>query len=121
MNYDWIDSAVLAQKSASKEWKEEWAVFRFMVGGKMFGMAGQLEKENNRPIITLKLVPEEGEFLRGQYPGKIIPGYYMNKEHWNTVYLDTDVPKELVQDMIVKSYGLILSSLSKKAQKEILG
>ena len=44
----------------------------------------------------------------------------MNKEHWNSVYLDGDVPHAILKEMINMSYKLILNSLSKKAQKEII-
>lgn len=44
----------------------------------------------------------------------------MNKEHWNSLYLEGDVPDEVLKDMLDKSYNLVLASLSKKLQKEIL-
>lgn len=49
-----------------------------------------------------------------------ISGYYMNKEHWNSLYLQGDVPDEIVKDMLDKSYNLVLASLSKKLQREIM-
>jgi predicted DNA-binding protein (MmcQ/YjbR family) len=45
----------------------------------------------------------------------------MNKEHWNSVYLDGAVPAEIVQDMIDKSHSILLASLTKKARAEIAG
>lgn len=44
----------------------------------------------------------------------------MNKVHWNSVYLDGDVPDDILKQMIDMSYNLIFNSLSKKVQKEIL-
>lgn len=61
----------------------------------------------------------EGDFLRSQYED-IIPGYYMNKTHWNSVKADGEVPDDLVKDMLDKAYGLVLGGLSKKKQREIL-
>ena len=78
-----------------------------------------LDNQNKPHYITLKLKPEEGEFLRQQY-ADIIPGYYMNKIHWNSVNADGEVPDDLLKDMLDKSYKLVLSSLSKKKQNEIL-
>lgn len=69
--------------------------------------------------ITLKLHPSEGEFLRQQY-SDIIPGYYMDKRHWNSVRPDGAVPDELLQQMLRKSYRLVLAGFSKKKQKQIL-
>lgn len=62
----------------------------------------------------------EGEFLRQQYED-IVPGYYMNKIHWNSVKPDGKVPDELLQDLLDKSYQLVLVGFSKKRQKEITG
>ena len=45
-----------------------------------------------------KLEPEEGDFLRSQYED-IVPGYYMNKMHWNSVKPDGEVPDELLKDL----------------------
>jgi predicted DNA-binding protein (MmcQ/YjbR family) len=45
----------------------------------------------------------------------------MNKTHWNSLYLEGDVPDEVVRTMVKDSYQLILDSLSKKMQKEIIG
>lgn len=56
----------------------------FKVGNKMFCLFGI---ENKNPAINLKCDPEEALFLREKYPGEIIPGYHMNKKHWNTVNL----------------------------------
>ena len=80
-----------------------------------------LKWESNIPYyITLKLEPAEGEFLRKQYED-IIPGYYMNKEHWNSVKPDGKIPDDLLKDLLDKSYELVLSGFSKKQQRELLG
>ncbi|MBQ7826202.1 MAG: MmcQ/YjbR family DNA-binding protein, partial [Clostridia bacterium] len=61
----------------------------------------------------------EGEFWREQYDD-VIPGYYMNKVHWNSVRPDGIVPDEILRDMLDKSYALVLGGFSKKRQREIL-
>jgi predicted DNA-binding protein (MmcQ/YjbR family) len=108
----------MSKQGVTKDYKEEWQATRYMVGGKMFVMQGN--DNTKRPIITLKLIPADGYFLRYQYED-IIPGYYMNKEHWNTVYLDGTVPDNIVRDMIDKSHSILFASLTKKAQKGITG
>ena len=118
MNYPWLDEYCMAKKSAAKDFKAEWDAARYMVGGKMFAMAGS--HSNGRPIISVKLLPEEGDFLRRQYED-VIAGYYMNKVHWNSVYLDGTVPDDVLKDMIDKSYAILFASLTQKAQKEIMG
>lgn len=57
--------------------------------------------------------------MRQQY-ADIIPGYYMNKVHWNSVNADGEVPDDLLKDMLDKSYQLVLSGFSKKKQIVIL-
>ena len=79
-----------------------------------------LRDDGREKYITLKLEPLEGEFWRGQYED-VIPGYYMNKAHWNSINPCGAVPDELLRDMLDKSYALMLGGFSKKKQREILG
>jgi len=116
VKYQWINEYCLAKKGAEKDFKEEWNAIRYMIRGKMFAMQGG-DKEG-KPIITVKLVPMIGQSLRHQYKD-IVPGYYMNKEHWNSLYLEGDVPEEVLKDMLDMSYGILLRSFSKKVQREI--
>jgi predicted DNA-binding protein (MmcQ/YjbR family) len=116
MKYEWLDEYCLAQVGATKEYKPEWNATRYMIGGKMFALSGGDKDE--KPIMTLKLDPAFGDMLRQQYKD-IVPGYYMNKDHWNSLYLYGDVPDDVVKTMVVASYQLIFQSLSKKVQKEI--
>ena len=58
-----------------------------------------------RPAVNLKCDPLEADFLRSVYEG-VTPGYHMNKTHWNTVYLDADVPDEELVRMTENSFSL---------------
>lgn len=118
MKYGWLEEYCVSKKFAVKEFKVEWNATRFMVGGKMFALLGG-DKEG-KAIITLKLIPSYGEVLRQQYKD-IVPGYYMNKEHWNSLYLDGEVPDEVLKNMADQSYDLIFESLNKKTKKELMG
>jgi len=117
--YDWFEDYCKSKKGVIKEYKPEWGVHRYLIRDKMFIMHGG-DKEG-KEIITLKLEPMYGQFLREQYKGVIVAGYYMNKEHWNSVYVSGNVPDDVLRDMADKSYDLILSGFSKKTQNEILG
>lgn len=117
MKYEWLDNYCLSRKGAIRDYKVEWNAVRYLIGEKMFALQGA-DKEN-KAIITLKCEPPFGQYLRNQYPD-IVPGYYMNKEHWNSVYLDGVVPDSILKEMIDMSYTLIFNSMSKKKQKEIL-
>ena len=116
MNYPWLDEYCKSKKGSIHDFKVEWGVDRYTINGKMFAMVGG--DKNGVPIITLKGYPLENIALRENY-SDIIPGYYMNKEHWNSVYLEGKVPDELLKKMIDDAHLLILQSLSKKQQKEI--
>lgn len=119
MRYQWINEYLMAMKGASSDFKEEWNWRRYLLDDKMFA-AVCMDSQGEAQLITLKLEPLEGDFLRQQYED-ILPGYYMNKLHWNSVRADGNVPDDLLKDMLEKSYDLVLSKMTKKKQKELLG
>lgn len=86
----------------------------FKVGGKIFTL---IDVENFR-FANLKCDPERAEELRDQFNG-INPGYHMNKKHWNSVYVNSDVPDNLFYDLIAHSYELIFNSLSVKVKESL--
>ena len=118
MDYEWLDEYCTSKRGVQKDFKAEWDATRYMLGGKMFAMQGG--DKNGKPIITVKLDPMFGQFLRSQYRD-IVPGYYMNKEHWNSLYLEGNVPDEVLKEMLDQAYQIVLKSLSKKMQMEIGG
>ena len=118
MKYEWIDDYLLQKTGVAKDLQKDWNWMRYQIGGKMFAAVCR-DDDDNPYYITLKLDPLEGDFLRSQYED-IIPGYYMNKTHWNSVKADGEVPDDLLKDMLDKAYGLVLGGLSKKKQREIL-
>lgn len=91
---------------------EETLVFK--VGEKIFLLVGL--SEGNR--FNVKCDPERAILLREQYE-EIIPGYHMNKKHWNTVYMNGRLTFKQLQEIIDHSYELIFNSLPKKMQDEI--
>lgn len=117
MNYDWIDAYCLEKKGVTKDYQPEWQATRYFVGGKMFAMQGG--DKNGRPIFTMKLEPAFNELIRQQFE-ELVPGYYMNKMHWSSLYLDGNVPDETVRDLLERSYETGINALPKKVQKEIL-
>ncbi|WP_186422543.1 MmcQ/YjbR family DNA-binding protein [Lacrimispora celerecrescens] len=119
MRYQWIDEYLKSMKGVSSDFKEEWNWTRYLLGDKMF--AAVCKDDQGRDfLITLKLEPVEGQFLRQQYED-ITPGYYMNKVHWNSIKADGNVPDDLLKDLLEKSYRLVLAGLTKKKQSELLG
>ncbi|MDE7278852.1 MAG: MmcQ/YjbR family DNA-binding protein [Oscillospiraceae bacterium] len=71
-------------------------------------------KLNGKDIVNLKCEPMEADFLRSAYEG-VIPAYHMNKVHWNTVFLESDVPGEEIRRMTENSFELT----SKKKQRKL--
>ena len=116
LEYPWLDSYCLSKKGVVRDYKEEWQAMRYQVAGKMMAMIGADKK--GKPILTVKLEPSFGLHLREMYPD-IVPGYYMNKEHWNSLNLEGSVPEEVVRDMVDKAYSATISCLTKKAREEL--
>jgi predicted DNA-binding protein (MmcQ/YjbR family) len=86
----------------------------FKVDGKMFALA-DIDIFNS---INLKADPENVIESRELY-NAVQPGYHMNKKHWNTIFVNSDLPKELIFKMIDESYNLVFFSLTKKRRDEL--
>lgn len=117
MKYQWLSPYCLAMPGVTEEYKPEWDAVRYMIGTKMFAMAGS--NKQKEPILTIKLEPAFIQLVKSQYP-QIAPGYYMNKDHWCSVPRTGDVPDELVKQMLDQGYQLVFGSFSKKAREAIL-
>lgn len=120
MRYTWLDEYLLAKKGVTKDFKEEWGWYRYQIADKIFCAVCMDEAYEKEVYITLKLDPFRGDTLRQLFPEDILPGYYMNKTHWNSVKADGGVPDELLREMLDEAYALVRSSLSQKKQTEIL-
>ncbi len=87
----------------------------FKVGGKVFA----LSRLSRRPLrVSLKCEPPLAERLREAHAA-VIPGYHLNKRHWNTVIIDGSLPDQLINDMVEDSYDLVVSKLSRVRQRAL--
>ena len=86
----------------------------FKVGGKIFA----LFDVDSFQSINLKCDPEKSIELRERYSA-IVPGYHMNKKHWNTVSVNGDISDVLMNELIDHSYYLVYKSLPKKVRDGI--
>ena len=110
-----LKKILLQKKGAFEDFPFGPEVSVFKVGSKMFALTSAAEK----PLrVNLKCRPDEADLQRSIFPA-VIPGYHMNKRHWNTVILDGSMPDALVEEMIDMSYDLVVRSL-KKAEREKL-
>ena len=91
---------------------EETLVFK--IAGKMFALTHVDEFDS----VNLKCDPEKAVELRERYDG-IMPGYHMNKKHWNTVLTDGSVPDNLLKELILDSYELVKAGLPKKLRESL--
>ncbi|RAJ07016.1 putative DNA-binding protein (MmcQ/YjbR family) [Chitinophaga skermanii] len=86
----------------------------FFVKGKMFAITDVSEFAS----VNLKCDPEEAVELRERYEA-VLPGYHMNKKHWNTVLMDGTIPKSMFFKWVRDSYDLVVAKLPKKDREEL--
>ncbi|MFE9117769.1 MmcQ/YjbR family DNA-binding protein [Streptomyces sp. NPDC007172] len=80
----------------------------FKVLGKIFALTSL----DGKPLtVNLKCDPDDAVRLREEHPA-IVPGYHMNKRHWNTVNT-AELPDRLVRELIEDSYDLVVAGLPK--------
>ncbi|MBX2916539.1 MAG: MmcQ/YjbR family DNA-binding protein [Cyclobacteriaceae bacterium] len=115
MNVEQFRSYCLAKRGVTEEFPfgEQTIVFKVM--GKMFALADVAGFES----INLKCDPEQAILLREQYPA-VLPGYHMNKRHWNTVLMDGSLPDKLVNKWIDNSYNLVVAGLPARIKAELI-
>jgi len=91
----------------------------FKVREKMFALLGSFEWHGVSCLrLNLKCDPQQALMLRDVFTA-VVPGYHMNKKHWNSVILDGSIPDHELLRMMNHSYALIVKSL-KKAERHAL-
>lgn len=114
MNIEDIREYCICKKAVTESFPFDENTLVFKVAGKMFALTnitGDLR-------INLKCNPEKAIELRERY-SSILPGYHMNKKHWNTVKITTELTDKFIKEMITESYNLVVATLSKKQQTEL--
>jgi len=89
----------------------------FKVMGKVFLLVG-LDQVDHLSF-NVKCDPEYAVELRQQYEQSVLPGYHMNKKHWNTVYVNRELDDEFLKKLIDHSYDLVVEALPKKLKAEV--
>ena len=90
-----------------------WTVVRHCANNKIFAL---IYDRNGFIWINVKCDPEWREFWRSAFES-VIPGYHMNKEHWNSIILDGTIPETDIMRMIEESYELTKPRSRKKAKE----
>ena len=76
----------------------------FKVKEKIFFLAGL----DSSPLqFNVKCNPDKAIELREEYPESVLPGYHMNKKHWNTIIVDGRLSVKQLKEMIDHSYVLV--------------
>ncbi len=109
MNIEKIRAYCLSKPEVTESFPFDETTLVFKVRNKMFALLN-LEQPLS---INLKCDPEKALELREHYPF-VLPGYHMNKKHWNTVLLDQPVDDVLIRSWIDDSYALVSAKLPKK-------
>ncbi len=108
MNIEEFRDFCLVKKAVTESFPFDKTTLVFKVAGKMFALT-----DLNPPFcINLKCEPERAIELREAYTN-IIPGYHMNKIHWNTIEVDDSFSDDFLKDLINHSYELVVESLPK--------
>lgn len=115
MDYKTARDYLLSRPEAAEDFPFGPQVAVFKVKGRMFATLGV---ENGVARTNLKCDPDEAQALRDIFRG-VLPGYHMNKKHWNTVLLDGSVPEYEIERMMDRSYGLVVKRL-RRVEREAL-
>ncbi|PKV75401.1 MmcQ/YjbR family DNA-binding protein [Pontibacter ramchanderi] len=109
MNIEDFRDYCLAKPGVTEGFPFDQDTLVFKVGGKMFAFCSLSDYDKG---VALKCDPEQAILLREQHR-QILPGYHMNKKHWNTVLPEAGLPQHLFESLIDHSYTLVVAKLPK--------
>ena len=104
----------LSKAGVTEEFPFGEQTFVYKVMGKMFALMDASHFDS----VNLKCEPEKAAALREEYHS-VKPGYHMNKNHWNTVEINTGIPDHLILEWVDHSYDLVVSGLPKKLRADM--
>lgn len=87
----------------------------FYIAGKMFCLVNITEFDS----LNVKCDPDKALELRSAYQA-VLPGYHMNKKHWNTIKVNEDVKDDLIKQWIKDSYNLVILTLPKSKRPDLI-
>ena len=117
MNIESLRNYCLGKEDVTEEFPFGEDTLVYKVKGKIFAITSL----NDSPLsVNLKMRPDLVPDWRERY-SEVMPGYHMNKKHWNTVSLTGRLKPSQIREMIDHSYDLVAASLSKKEKEIIAG
>jgi predicted DNA-binding protein (MmcQ/YjbR family) len=106
MDHKTVEDYILSMPQAKLDYPFGKDVAVYKVNDKMFALIG----ESSKPLrLSLKCDPQLSTVLREKYES-VMPGYHLNKKHWNTIVLSGQLSWEEIQDLIRHSYQLVTGS-----------
>lgn len=115
MNIEELREYCISKKGATESFPFDENTLVFKVMNKMFALTS-LNKDLS---VNLKCNPDKAIELRDSFTA-VLPGYHMNKRHWNTILINNTISTLLIKEWIDHSYNLVVQSLPKKTQLELL-
>jgi len=115
MDIESIRNYCLQKKGVTEKlpFDEDSPVYKVM--GKIFAITSLIPPYS----INLKCDPERAIELRERYDG-VTPGYHMNKTHWNTIDLGSNIQPKLIKEWIDHSYDLVVNRLTKTEKEKLI-
>jgi len=115
MNFKQLEEYVLSKPGSRLDFPFDEHTAVYKVADKMFALMPQ----NKTPLrISLKCDPALSELLREKYES-VMPGYHLNKRHWNTVVLTGQLENQEIFDLVDHSYKLVVETLPKTEQDKL--
>lgn len=103
MTHKQLEEFILSMPNARLDYPFGKDVAVYKVHDKMFALIS----EHSDPVrVSLKCDPLLAEHLREKYE-TVLPGYHLNKKHWNTVICSGQLNEQEIKDLIVHSYNLV--------------
>lgn len=98
-----VEEYILSMPDARLDYPFGEGVAVYKTGDKMFALVA----EGKDPVrLSLKCDPQLAEHLRAKYES-VMPGYHLNKKHWNTIVLTGQLTEAEIHDLIRHSYELV--------------
>ena len=117
MHIEELREYCLSKQGATEEMPFGPETVVFKVGGKVFLLVGLDQIDD--VSFNVKCDPEHAVSLREEFEHTVIPGYHMNKKHWNTVYCNRQLNDRRLQELIDHSYALVFQSLPRSVKEGI--
>ena len=110
MNIETIREYILQKQDVTEGFPFGEDTLVFKVKDKIFFLTGL----DSSPLqFNVKCDPDKALQLREEYPESVLPGFHMNKKHWNTIIVDGHLSAKQLKEMIDDSYGLVAKTKKK--------